>query len=225
EVSALEHTLKDHKTIPAEKGIFLGVTWRLHPDICSFISELFYESRLTAKPELVNQQVEGNTKFAGAGLWFEAAKHEGNQSSSAEEVKIVSGVVADLLKGDVYYINNKKEKKLLTADDVKVIAPYNAQVSLLTAALPRSIQVGTVDKFQGQEAPVVIFSMATSSPEDAPRGMEFLYSLNRLNVAASRAKAVFIMVANKKLFEPDCKSVSQMKLANAFCRFLEVANQ
>lgn len=221
----MEHTLKNHKTIPVEKGIFLYVTWRLHPDICSFISELFYESRLTAKPELVSQQVEGNTKFAGAGLWFEAAEHEGNQSSSAEEAKIVSGVVADLLKGDVYYINNKKEKKLLTAEDVKVIAPYNAQVGLLTAALPHGIQVGTVDKFQGQEAPVVIFSMATSSPEDAPRGMEFLYSLNRLNVAASRAKAVFIMVANKKLFEPDCRSVSQMKLANAFCRFLEVANK
>jgi len=224
EVSALEHILKEHKTIPPEKGIFLDVTWRLHPNICSFISELFYESRLTSKEELINQQLEGNTKFSGAGLWFEAAEHEGNQSSSNEEVKIVSGIISDLLKGDVYYINNKKEKKVLIVDDIKVIAPYNSQVNLLTALLPKGIQIGTVDKFQGQEAPVVIFSMATSSPEEAPRGMEFLYSLNRLNVAASRAKAVFILVGNPNLFEPNCKSVEQMKLANAFCRFIEMAN-
>jgi uncharacterized protein len=93
----------------------------------------------------------------------------------------------------------------------------------LIQALP-GLKVGTVDKFQGQEAPVVIFSLATSSPEDAPRGMEFLYSLNRLNVAVSRAKAVFILVAGPKLFEPDCKSPQQMKLANALCRFREMAS-
>lgn len=81
--------------------------------------------------------------------------------------------------------------------------------------------MGTVDKFQGQEAPVVIFSMATSSPEDAPRGMEFLYSLNRLSVAVSRAKALCILVATEKLFEPECKNPAQMKLANALCRFRE----
>jgi superfamily I DNA and/or RNA helicase len=86
-----------------------------------------------------------------------------------------------------------------------------------------NIQVGTVDKFQGQEAAVIILSMATSTPEDAPRGMEFLYSLNRLNVAVSRAKAVFILVANPALFEPECRSPHQMKLANALCRLREVA--
>ena len=85
------------------------------------------------------------------------------------------------------------------------------------------IQIGTVDKFQGQEAPVVIYSIASSSPEDAPRGMEFLYSPNRLNVAVSRAKAMFIMVGNPSIFEPDCKSPEQIKLANPFCRFIELA--
>jgi predicted RecB family nuclease len=223
EVSSLEHILKDNKTIPPEKGIFLDVTWRLHPEICSFISELFYESRLAAKPNLVSQQLDGNTNFVGSGLWFVGSGHEGNQSSSQEEVKAVSGIVSGLLKGDVFYTDNKNKRAILTTDDIKVIAPYNAQVNLLLSSLPDGIQVGTVDKFQGQEAPVVIFSMSTSTPEDAPRGMEFLYSLNRLNVAASRAKSTFILVANPKLFEPNCKSVEQMKLANAFCRFLEMS--
>jgi len=189
-----------------------------------FISELFYEGRLAAKPNLESQQLDGNTKFNGSGLWFVGVEHEGNQSSSPEEVKIVSCIVSDLIKGDVFYTNNKNERAKLTIADIKVIAPYNAQVNLLLSSLPDGIQVGTVDKFQGQEASVVIFSMSTSTPEDAPMGMEFLYSLNRLNVAASRAKSTFILVGNPKLFEPNCKSVEQMKMANAFCRFLEMAN-
>ena len=106
--------------------------------------------------------------------------------------------------------------------DVMVIAPYNAQVATLGERLA-AVRVGTVDKFQGQEAPVVIYSMATSSPEEAPRGMEFLYSLNRLNVATSRARCACILVANPDLFEPDCRTPQQMQLANAFCRYLELA--
>lgn len=224
EVSSLEHILNGNKTIPPEKGIFLDATWRLHPQICSFISELFYEGRLESKSHLVAQKLDGNTKFPGSGLWFVGVEHEGNQSSSQEEVEAVTGIIADLIKGDVYYTNNKNERAPLTPNDIKVIAPYNAQVNLLLASLPSGIQVGTVDKFQGQEAPVVIFSMSTSTPEDAPRGMEFLYSLNRLNVAASRAKSTFILVGSPKLFEPNCNSVAQMRLANAFCRFLEMTN-
>jgi uncharacterized protein len=108
-------------------------------------------------------------------------------------------------------------------EDVVVVAPYNAQVADLLVALPRGARVGTVDKFQGQEAPVVIYSLTTSSPEDAPRGMEFLYSLNRFNVATSRAMTAVIVVGNPRLFEPDCKSPRQMQLANAFCAYLERA--
>jgi uncharacterized protein len=113
-------------------------------------------------------------------------------------------------------------RRKLIKEDILVIAPYNAQMNALAESIP-DIRVGTVDKFQGQEAPVVIFSMATSSPEDAPRGMEFLYNLNRLNVAVSRAKALFILMASPRLFEPDCKSPAQMKLANALCRLREMA--
>ena len=112
----------------------------------------------------------------------------------------------------------------MTADDILVVSPYNAQVSRLTERLePMGVRVGTVDKFQGQEAPVVIYSMATSRPEDAPRGMEFLYSLNRLNVASSRARCAAIVVASPRLFEPECRTPRQMKLANALCRYRELS--
>jgi len=103
-----------------------------------------------------------------------------------------------------------------------IVAPYNAQVTALSAALP-DVRVGTVDKFQGQQAPVVIVSLTTSSPEDAPRGMDFLYSANRLNVATSRARGLCILVGNPRLFEPDCRTPQQMRLANAFCRYRELA--
>jgi uncharacterized protein len=111
----------------------------------------------------------------------------------------------------------------MTADNVLVVAPYNSQVALLEERLGPTVRAGTVDKFQGQEAPVVIYSMTTSVPEDAPHGMEFLYSLNRLNVATSRARCACILVANPRLFEPECKTPRQMKLANALCRYAELA--
>jgi len=103
-----------------------------------------------------------------------------------------------------------------------VVAPYNAQVTALSAALS-DVRIGTVDKFQGQQAPVVIVSLTTSTPEDAPRGMDFFYSSNRLNVATSRARALCILVGNPRLFEPDCRTPQQMRLANAFCRYRELA--
>lgn len=223
EVSALEHILGEHKTIPVEKGIFLSETWRLHPKICVFISQIFYENRLSSKLELVNQLVSGNTNYNGAGLWFEPVEHEGNQSSSPEEAKKILDIVSDLIKGDVFWTNSSNEKRTINAQDVLIITPYNSQVLLLSSLLPDGMKIGTVDKFQGQEAPIVIFSLCSSSPDDAPRGMEFLYSPNRLNVAVSRARSVCILVGNPKLFQPDCKNPSQMKMANAFCRYLELA--
>ena len=116
------------------------------------------------------------------------------------------------------------ETRSMTINDILIVSPYNAQVFNLAERLPKA-RIGTVDKFQGQQAPVVIYSMATSSPEDAPRGMEFLYSANRFNVATSRARCACILVANTRVFEPECQTPRQMKLINVLCRYLEIAQQ
>ena len=132
--------------------------------------------------------------------------------------------MSSLLSPDAQWVDGEGIVHPMTPSDVLVVAPYNAQIALLGERLvPRGIRVGTVDRFQGQQAPVVIYSMATSTPEDAPRGMEFLYSLNRLNVATSRAQCGCILVASPRLFEPECKSPRQMQLANALCRYVELA--
>jgi len=224
DVSAMEHILGGHQTIPPDRGIFLPQTWRLAPSICAFTSEVFYEGRLHPRAGLERQVLAGATPFDGAGLWVVPVEHYGNQSSSPEEVDEVDRIVACLLQKDSRWVDASGKSQSMTANDILIVAPYNAHVSLLAERLARrGVRIGTVDKFQGQEAPVVIYSMATSTPEDAPRGMEFLYSLNRLNVATSRAQCTCILVANARLFEPECRTPRQMQLANALCRYVELA--
>jgi predicted RecB family nuclease len=221
ELSALEHVLQDEKTISDEQGIFLVETWRMHSSINAFVSELFYENRLKSKDHLDQQQILGS-KYSGAGLYLEEVEHCSNTNSSVEEVEKVVEIVHQLTSGETTFINQKGEEATLTTTHIKIITPYNAQVQAIKQQLP-SLEVGTVDKFQGQEAPVIIYSMATSSLEDAPRGMDFLFSPNRFNVAVSRARTCFIMVANPSIFEAECKSPNQIRLANAFCRFKELS--
>jgi uncharacterized protein len=222
EASALEHLLAGAKTIPEGRGLFLEKTWRLHPKIGEFTSEVFYESRLQSREELENQRIEGHPSLRVAGLWFAPVNHEGNQNASPEEVEQVAGIVESLLKPEVRWIDDKGKSRSLRMDDILIVAPYNAQVSDLSRRL-RKARIGTVDKFQGQEAPLVIYSLTTSSPEDAPRGMEFLYSLNRLNVATSRARGAVVVVGSPRLLEPECRTPRQMQLANALCRYVELA--
>ena len=223
--SALEHVLAGRQTIPHDRGLFLEETWRLPPSICDLTSELFYERRLKAHVGLERQEILGDSPFAGSGLWYVPVRHEANRSSSPEEADVVVELVQSLAEGGVRWRDREGAEQPLGLEHILVIAPYNAQVADLESRLPRGTRVGTVDRFQGQEAPVVICSMTTSAPEDAPRGMEFLYSPNRFNVATSRAKCACIVVASPRLFEPDCQSPKQIKLANAFCRFLEVARE
>jgi len=167
--------------------------------------------------------LQGHPWLGEAGLWFVPVEHEGNRNASVEEVVRISEIVDSLLKPGVKWIDDKRNERALRVDDILVVAPYNAQVSDLAENLWNA-RVGTVDKFQGQQAPVVIYSMASSSPEEAPRGLEFLYSLNRLNVATSRAQALVIVVASPRLLEPECRTPRQMQLANALCRYFELAN-
>lgn len=219
DVAALTYLLDGHATISEDKGLFLGVTRRLHPAICEFTSEIYYEGKLSSLPGLEKQLVLNTGTFDGAGLIYVPVEHRGNSNKSTEEIDVVAGFVSKLMKGS--WTNSKDETRPLTKEDILIVAPYNAQVSALLERLP-GMRIGTVDKFQGQEAPIVIYSMTSSSQEDAPRGMSFLFSPNRLNVATSRAKSVCILVAAPRLLEPDCKTIDQMRWANGLCRYVEM---
>jgi predicted RecB family nuclease len=229
ELSSLEHILADPehgelKTMPPHLGLFIQETKRLHPKICDFISNIFYEGRLHAREFTRERIIEGHAWMKGAGLWFVPVEHEGNRNSSAEEIEAIARIVTSLLKPEVTWFYSAGNSRRMKIDDILIVAPYNAQVSDLAERLP-GMKIGTVDKFQGQEAAVVIYSMTTSSPEEAPRGMEFLYSLNRFNVATSRAKTAVIVVGSPKLFEPECRTPRQMQLANALCAYREMATK
>ncbi|MCY3842441.1 MAG: TM0106 family RecB-like putative nuclease, partial [Acidobacteria bacterium] len=223
DVSALGHLLGESPTVDPSRGVFLDRTWRMHPDVCAFTSEQFYEGRLGTRPDLARQAVLGPGLLAGHGLRYLPVEHSGHTNASEEEAAYVAALIRELLDAGATWVDRSGAPHPLTLQDMLVVAPYNAQVAALRAALPDGARVGTVDKFQGQEAPIVLYSMATSSAADAPRGMEFLYSLHRLNVATSRARCVAAIVASPALLAPDCRTPEQMRLANAFCRFLELA--
>jgi uncharacterized protein len=221
DAAALEH-LVGPDTLAPDRGLFLDETWRLHPDVCAFTSELYYEGKLRSRLELAGQRVDGPDPFDGAGLRLWPVEHQGNTSESPEEVRAVAELVERLLGSGATWVNAEGVRSGIGPGQVLVVAPYNAHVGALRAALPDGVPVGTVDKFQGQEAPIVIYSTATSTAQDAPRGMEFLFSPNRTNVATSRARCVVVWVGSSGLLGPDCSSVRQMRLANGFCRLGEM---
>lgn len=223
-VSSLDHILCGAQTIDPEQGLFLKDTWRLSPDICAYNSELFYESKLLSVKGCELQKIQSDSEFSGSGLRYVSVEHSGNTSSSIEEADAVKNIVDTILSSKSTWVDRNGEVHEVTIDDIVIIAPYNAQVFEIQQRIPNAY-VGTVDKFQGQEAPIAIYTLATSSYEDAPRGMEFLYSSNRMNVAISRAQCLAILVASPNIFEADCKTPRQMQLANAFCRYLEMSQE
>ncbi|MHB8730840.1 MAG: TM0106 family RecB-like putative nuclease [bacterium] len=218
--SVLEHLLGEHATIPPSMGVFLEHTRRMHPDVCRFISEVVYDSRLTGVPETAQQ----GTAF-GTGLRFVPVHHVGNAAASPEEADAVAARIRTMLGAP--WTNKNSLTQPLHPVDFMVVAPYNAQVRRLRVALDavglRDVTAGTVDKFQGREAPIVFYSMATSSAEDIPRSLEFLFSRNRLNVAVSRAMCLAFVVASPRLLESHARTIEQMRLINALCRFVEIA--
>jgi uncharacterized protein len=224
DVSALDHILAGHQTIPPDKGLFLEETWRLHPAICAYTSELFYDGKLSSKKGLDIQVIDGAGPLTGFGLCYLPVDHNSNQNSSPEEAQAIADLINGLLQSQATWVDRDGQKKPVTLGDILIITPYNAQVFEIHRALPGA-RVGTVDKFQGQQAALAIYSTATSSHADAPRGMEFLYSLNRLNVATSRAKCLSLMVSSPEIFKAECRSPRQIQLANAFCRYAELAKE
>ena len=223
DIAALQHVIGEGDTIAEDRGLFLDQTWRLHPDICIFTSEIYYEDRLRSRLGLEQQTLAGTAPFEGGSLFFVPVPHKANQNKSIEEAEAVSAIVGKLLAPRASWTNDSGQSARLTPDDILIGAPYNAQVGLLGGALP-DCRVGTVDKFQGQQAPVVIYSMSSSSALDAPRGMSFLYSPNRFNVATSRARCAVILVACPEVLEPECHSPPQMKWASGLCRYRELAH-
>lgn len=221
DASALEHLLGDDATISPDRGLFLETTWRLHPDIGEFISESFYDGRLSSDPSCATQSLAEGPWAGGTGVRWVPVRHGGNRSASPEEAAEVARGIDALLKRE--WTDQGGARRLLGLNDILVVAPYNAHVARLRSALPQGARIGTVDKFQGQEAPIVIFSMATSSSEDLPRTMEFLYSLNRVNVAISRARGLAVLVCSPDLLEVRCRTPRQMRLVNALCRLVELA--
>ncbi len=219
--SALEHVLAGHQTITHDQGLFLPTTWRMNPEICAFDSEQFYESKLLSV-EGSERQLVISKEGRAPSLTFFPVPHRGNRNVSTEEAAAIAKIVESVVGSEAEWVDRNGVQRSIAIDDILIIAPYNAQVFELTKRLPTA-RIGTVDKFQGQEAPIAVYSMATSSHADAPRGMEFLYSANRFNVAVSRAKCQTIVVASPELFEADCKTPRQMRLVNAFCRYVELA--
>lgn len=205
-VSVLEHLLGEHATIPPDAGLFLEETYRLHPNLAAYISREFYEGRLRAAPVTAKRSTP-----LGTGLRFCPVEHEGCRQESPAEADRVAREVENMRAAGI------------GEQEIIVLAPYNAHVNLLRERLPAAVRVGTVDKFQGQEALVAIYSMASSSGAEVPRGLEFLLSRNRLNVAISRAQCLAYLVCSPRLLEVDCRTIDQMRLANGLCRFAEMA--
>jgi uncharacterized protein len=173
DVSALDHILGGEQTIPPDKGLFLDETWRLHPAICAYTSELFYNGKLRSKSGLEQQVIKGTGPVSGSGLYFLPVAHSGNQNCSPEEAQAVGRLVQSILAGSATWVDREGKERPITLDDMLIITPYNAQVFEIQQCLPVDARVGTVDKFQGQEAPIAIYLMATSSHADAPRGWSF----------------------------------------------------
>lgn len=221
--SALEHYLGGAATMSPHLGVFLDRSWRMHPAVCASVSELSYEERLSpVDGEGLDRQAVGHgVLVAGSGVRWLPVEHTGNRQSSPEEAELVGRLVRELLGRP--FTDRFGRVRPLEAADLLVVAPYNAQVHEIATQVPAGVQVGTVDRFQGREAPVVLVSLAASSAADIPRGMEFLYNHNRLNVAVSRAQALAVVVGSPTLLAAPCHTVEQMKLVNGLCRFVEYA--
>jgi uncharacterized protein len=223
EASALQHALAGHATVPPERGVFLDRTHRMHPEVTAFVSAIAYDGRLESEPSCAAQVVADGPLLCGSGLRWVPVVHEGNSTRSTEEAAAVATLVDSLLGRT--WVDAEGRQAFLTLADILVIAPYNAQVAELTDVLPEGARVGTVDRFQGQEAPVVLYSLAASSADDVARGLDFLLSLNRMNVAVSRARALAVLVASPQLRHAPVRTVHQLRLVNALCRFVEDATE
>jgi len=227
-LSALTHLLRGRPTVPPEQGVFLPVTRRMHPALCKFISEAVYDARLRSDELAANQRILADISLdpeaiAPAGLRFVPVDSLGCTQRSPLEAERLSQTYNALIGKT--WVNRDGNEQVIDTDAILVVSPYNMQVDLLRRTLPAGARVGTVDKFQGQEAPIVLISMATSSGDDLSRNIEFFYSRNRLNVAISRARCLAIIYANPRLLEIPCATIAQMELVDGLCWAMQFADE
>jgi uncharacterized protein len=231
-LSSLQYALKDlraslpdlpvfHAVVPSDYGLFLGESRRMHPSVCRFISESIYEGRLRSHPDCAKQKIALMPNMHGmvlkeSGVVFIGVEHDGDIQQSDEEAERVKAVYNEL-QGRPYTASDGATKPLVL-EDFLFIAPYNAQVRALEAALPVGARVGSVDKFQGQEAPVCILSLCSSYGEYGSRGLAFILDRNRINVALSRAKCLAVIVADPRIGSAAAGSIDEMRLINLFCK-------
>lgn len=220
--SVLDFMLEGHAVIPEDKGIFLERTYRMHPEVCRPLSKIVYEGKLQADEDNRNQAIvinKPNLITKQSGILSIYVNHAGNTQSSEEEVEKIKEIITELKTG--FFVNKNKELEPITNESILIVAPYNMQVNLLKEKLGPDYQIGTIDKFQGQEAPVVIISMTVSDVDDSPRGLDFIFDKNRLNVAISRAKSLAIVISNKGLNNCSVNSLAQMEKVGFFCELIK----
>ena len=227
--SVLQHLLGEDQTVAPHRGIFLDVSYRMEPEICAFVSGAMYEQRLKPAPQTAMHAIRLPANEL-QGLFYAPLEHAGNSSSSPEEAdEVVRTILLLRQYGEVVDSlprENAGVARPLTDRDVIVVTPYNAQRRLIRQRLLNAgldVRVGTVDKFQGEEAPVVFYSLATSSGDDIPRNVGFLFERNRFNVAISRARAMSVLVCSPRLLDISCRTTEEMALANLLCAFAERA--
>lgn len=224
--SALEYLLGNNSVIPDSQGIFLERSYRMHPNVLLPLSEVVYEGKLKAAPRNERQAISikgGKLIKQSNGLLVINVEHTGNRQSSEEEATVINALIEELKGG--HFTDKSGEKRRITDDDILVVAPFNMQINLLKEQINSNCAIGTIDKFQGREAPVSIISMSVSDLEESARGIDFVFDINRLNVAVSRAKALAIIVVNPGLERCKVTSLKQMEKANFFCRLLDADAQ
>tara|TARA_R100000027_G_scaffold1740_5_gene1943 strand:+ start:5243 stop:8641 length:3399 start_codon:yes stop_codon:yes gene_type:complete len=215
--SALEYLLDGSPTIARGEGVFLAETRRLRPEVCTVVSDLFYEGRLRSHKSALQFRLNGLDALkeipASAGVHFIPTPHEGNTQSSDEEIDRIESLIRDLM----LHAKVGQQGRAITIEDILIMAPYNMQVRHLEQRLP-DFRVGTVDRFQGQEAEVVLFSMCSSFGEYGSRGLEFLLNPRRLNVALSRSRCLALVVGDPRIIETTPTNISLMRQLSAFGR-------
>ncbi|GEM_PF-2104912 len=231
ESSALGWWANNEATLPADRGYFMEQTWRMTRDLTTKVSALSYRNKLVSADAANERSLSVSatcTYPVESGIHGVRLKHEGNSTKSQEEVDEVVKIARELLSGGTVWHTPNTDREV-TQRDVLVVAPYNAQVTSLRAALKAvdlaEVRVGTVDKFQGQEAPIVIVSMTCSSATDSPRGADFVMNRNRLNVAVSRAQWAAYVVYSEHLVEVTPTSIAASEQLGGFMRMVSAVEE